>query len=307
MSAGSGAAATIHKTFHDHYLEIFFEGVIEPVSIHTLNQIFKTFCRDPDNLHNLYNYRRVSLHIESPGGSVPALFSYLDTITAIRRACDETGESLILETRAGTICASAAAIMLSFGTLGYRSASSYSTLLYHDARSVLPAGTALTSKEHLTLYRNTTRFDHLIGLRLLQHIYPQIDPEVFADLIDFGDMMLNSQNDSAVIEKLGKAFGVRASRTTVKTAGRVMAVTRLKVTQSLEQLVQDNGDEHIRNVLNITNPQQRHQAQIGWTCARLREFQELFHQDRQITIGQAADLKLIDPPADRVYNRQPCR
>jgi ATP-dependent protease ClpP protease subunit len=90
-------------------------------------------------LHDYYQFRTIELQIDSPGGSADAL-RYLVTSIADWRQ----GNGRVLKTLALNRVCSAAAILLSFGTMGHRRALASSRLLYHPVRTVFPQGTVHT-------------------------------------------------------------------------------------------------------------------------------------------------------------------
>ncbi len=92
-----------------------------------------------DLLKNYYQFRTVVLQIDSPGGDATALHYLVQSLTAWRK-----GDDRVLETVGLNEICSAAAILLSFGTLGHRTASRHSRLLYHPVRTVFPAGSTQT-------------------------------------------------------------------------------------------------------------------------------------------------------------------
>src|SRR5579863_7336018 len=88
-------------------------------------------------LHDYYQFRDVSLHIDSLGGSADALHFLVHALDPWRK-----GEGRVLRTFGVNQVASAAAMLLSFGTVGYRTASRNSRLLYHSVR-VVPQGNSM--------------------------------------------------------------------------------------------------------------------------------------------------------------------
>ena len=90
-------------------------------------------------LHGYYQFKTIELQIDSPGGSADALHYLLHSLAPWRN-----GEGLTLRTVALTEAASAAALLLSFGTLGHRCASAHSRLLYHSVRAVQREGAVMT-------------------------------------------------------------------------------------------------------------------------------------------------------------------
>ena len=98
------------------------------------------FLEDPN--------RPIIIFIDSPGGSVNALFSILDTMDAIR---DMTESKIVFITCAHGIAMSAGALILAYGDL--RLASPRSTIMLHQARVNLPEGDIQDSELDLKLCR----------------------------------------------------------------------------------------------------------------------------------------------------------
>lgn len=95
-----------------------------PVSV---DSIF-ALCSSIDLAIEYYQYSTVELVIDSPGGSVAALKYYLDKLDYWK------SKGVTIQTNALTFVASASAVILSSGTLGFRSAPWYSSLVYHNSR-----------------------------------------------------------------------------------------------------------------------------------------------------------------------------
>ena len=90
-------------------------------------------------LHDYYQFRTITLQIDSPGGEADALHYMVQSLAAWRR-----GEERILRTVGLNEICSAAAMLLSFGTVGHRSAHHYSRILYHPVRTIFSASASHT-------------------------------------------------------------------------------------------------------------------------------------------------------------------
>jgi ATP-dependent Clp protease protease subunit len=82
-------------------------------------------------LHDYYQFRTIDLHIDSPGGETDALHHIVQSLEPWRK-----GEGRTLRTLGLNQVASAAALLLSFGTIGHRAATAHSRLLYHSVRCI---------------------------------------------------------------------------------------------------------------------------------------------------------------------------
>jgi ATP-dependent Clp protease, protease subunit len=104
-------------------------------------------------LHDYYQFRKVELQIDSPGGSADALHQMVISMRDWSK-----GNERILKTVALNQACSAAAMLLSFGTVGHRHAMSTSRLLYHEVRSVTPQNTVQTIAQLRMMGRNLEEF-----------------------------------------------------------------------------------------------------------------------------------------------------
>ena len=115
-------------------------------------------------LHNYYQFRTIDLHIDSPGGSADALHYLVHALEPWRR-----GEGRVLRTFGLNEVASAAAMLLSFGTLGHRTASKRSRLLYHSVRTIYRENGAHTVAQLRVVTRRLERWDHWFVDLLAEH------------------------------------------------------------------------------------------------------------------------------------------
>jgi ATP-dependent protease ClpP protease subunit len=105
-------------------------------------------------LHDYYQFRTVELQIDSPGGSADALHH----IVLSMRDWSQ-GNGRVLRTVALNQACSAAAMLLSFGTVGHRHALATSRLLYHPIRSVFTQHTVQTVSQLRMMSRNLEEWD----------------------------------------------------------------------------------------------------------------------------------------------------
>jgi ATP-dependent protease ClpP protease subunit len=115
-------------------------------------------------LHDYYQFRTIDLHIDSPGGSADALHYLVHALDPWRK-----GEGRVLRTFGVNEVASAAALLLSFGTVGYRTASSRSRLLYHSVRSVQRENSMQTVAQLRVATRRLEHWDHCFVDLLVEH------------------------------------------------------------------------------------------------------------------------------------------
>jgi ATP-dependent Clp protease, protease subunit len=115
-------------------------------------------------LHDYYQFRTIDLHIDSPGGSADALHYLVHSLSPWSR-----GEGRVLRTFGMNEVASAAAMLLSFGTVGHRTASSRSRLLYHSVRSVQHENSVQTVAQLRVTTRRLARWDTVFVDLLAEH------------------------------------------------------------------------------------------------------------------------------------------
>jgi ATP-dependent protease ClpP protease subunit len=115
-------------------------------------------------LHDYYQFRDVQLHIDSPGGSADALHFLVHALEPWSR-----GDERILRTFGMNEVASAAAMLLSFGTVGYRAASKRSRLLYHSVRNVQRENTSHTVAQLKVVTRKLESWDRMFVDLLAEH------------------------------------------------------------------------------------------------------------------------------------------
>jgi ATP-dependent protease ClpP protease subunit len=112
-----------------------------------------------------FHYARLNFDIDSPGGELmPALM-----ITDAMRTLTDKG--VIIHTKGQHIVASAAALLLTTGSLDHRSVHPRTKLLFHFAR-VLPQGEAVSAARALTLADNLNAADGELLDVILSHYCP---------------------------------------------------------------------------------------------------------------------------------------
>jgi ATP-dependent Clp protease, protease subunit len=116
-------------------------------------------------LHDYYQFREIELQIDSPGGSADALHHLLQSLEPWR-----SGNGRTLLTVGLNEIASAAALLLSFGTVGHRSVSAHSRLLYHAIRKVEREGVSQTVAQMRVATRRLGQWDDCFMDMLVVHI-----------------------------------------------------------------------------------------------------------------------------------------
>lgn len=131
------------------------------------NQSIFTLCDEVDLAIDYYQYRKIEIQIDSPGGSIASLDYYLSKLERWKR------KNVTIATLGLTQVASAAALILSLGTIGYRRAYSSSMLLYHNSRISRENWTATKESlqfESQNLYKTDNRLQNI----LIDHIYKDL-------------------------------------------------------------------------------------------------------------------------------------
>lgn len=109
--------------------------LVGPVTVSSVIRL----CDQVDMALTYYQYPRVELQFASPGGDAAALNYFLSRLAEWRLP-----PAAEIRTLALTEASSAAAIMLSLGDIGHRTAYSSSRLVYHHARAMLAEATPVT-------------------------------------------------------------------------------------------------------------------------------------------------------------------
>ena len=104
-----------------HDATVLYSGVICQTGAAALEQQLQS-------LFGYYQYNRIELRLESPGGSVDAMDYMLRQISRY----EEQGRAVAV--RSTFVCASAAAILLAMGAWGERCVDRATALLFHSAR-----------------------------------------------------------------------------------------------------------------------------------------------------------------------------
>jgi ATP-dependent protease ClpP protease subunit len=113
----------------------------------TNDKIF-SLCDEIDLAIDYYHFRYVDIHIDSPGGHGTALEYFMNRLQVWRQVDD-----FVLGTLALTSAASAAAMILSLGSIGHRRASPSARLLYHNTR-IITQQTTVWTQEKLEMQRS---------------------------------------------------------------------------------------------------------------------------------------------------------
>lgn len=116
-------------------------------------------------LRDYYQFRTVELQIDSPGGELSALHHLVQSLAPWR-----AGEGRVLRTLGLSEICSAAAILLSFGTIGHRSASSHSRLLYHPIRTAFREDQHQTVAQLKAHEKRMGHWDRMMLDGLVEHI-----------------------------------------------------------------------------------------------------------------------------------------
>lgn len=260
-------------------------------------QIF-CLCDEIDSFIEHYFYNHITLEIDSNGGELQSLLYYTQKLKGWRR----TG--VIIETIALTSCASAAALMLSLGDIGYRYAMPRAKLLYHNARVYASSETPLTSDKLEKLRSSLSRADAEILVALLQHLFSGLGGKYFAGL---EELVCNLPYPEHIVD------------------GKVLALTGIpRISKTIEEIEQAQNEEqqYQRNVIyrTVSNqlkdiskvlkdkktplevlmqidqepPRKKDQLAIAWLYSQFEHYQGIFERDSAMKPADVITEQLID-------------
>jgi hypothetical protein len=211
-----------------------------------------------------------------------------------------------IETVALTKCASAAALMLSLGDIGFRLAMPGSKLLYHNARVYASSETPLTSDKLEKLRSSLSRADAEILVAILQHLFSGLG-EIFFDCLE--ELVCNLPYPGNAVD--GKLLVLTGS----PRIGRYI--------KGIEQAKNDEEQQYLRNELfrAVSNhlkgvgedlkdiksmpealklieaepPGKKDGLAMAWLYGRFEHYQKLFERD--------ATMKPVDVMAEGLIDR----
>ncbi|MDR2560295.1 MAG: DUF87 domain-containing protein [Holophagales bacterium] len=158
-------------------------------------------CSEIDSAVYYYSYRHIKIEICSPGGELLALQHYLSRLAEWRSL------GVIVETVAIMSVASAAAIILSLGDVGYRSAYPVAKLLYHNGG--FKPSSFCTKEDFAQFASELQRIDSHLQTKLIKHIYGDDDnAPKFKDLIDMFALRERELNGERMNHYLSKLDGM---------------------------------------------------------------------------------------------------
>ncbi|MCF8169319.1 MAG: ATP-dependent Clp protease proteolytic subunit [Rhodoferax sp.] len=153
-----------------HEAVVLYSGAICEAGALALQSRFQS-------LFGYYQYNRVQLQLESPGGSVEAMHFILRQM----QRYEQQGRAIAISTT--FLCASAAAVMLAMGSWGERKVDRSTTLLFHTVRieSGLNAITAALSSSLSQSLQSVDR--HLVDLLVKRMVMQTGSEEALAHLV----------------------------------------------------------------------------------------------------------------------------
>jgi ATP-dependent protease ClpP protease subunit len=153
--------SSVSTWYERHKTIIRVHGDIDNASIFAL-------CDEINLAVDYYHYQQIEIQIDSYGGSVSSLEYYLGRLNYWREK-----KRVRISTLAMTKAASAAAIILSMGDIGYRRAYESTSILYHDTRIVSGEGEVWTKDKLDILHRQLLKTDQHLIEHLARHVYNQ--------------------------------------------------------------------------------------------------------------------------------------
>ncbi|MBE0469957.1 MAG: ATP-dependent Clp protease proteolytic subunit [Methyloprofundus sp.] len=134
----------------------------EEVSFASINALVKQV----DMLANYYHIFHVCIEIDSPGGELKSLQLFLSKLKTWRSL------GVVIETRAMTSVASAAAIMLSMGDVGFRYVMPDARILYHKVR--VNGQMTVTADKAKRMFEDLERVDTQVFEDFFKHFQPSL-------------------------------------------------------------------------------------------------------------------------------------
>ena len=163
----------------------------DPVSFNSIYALIENIT----TIKDYYRCNHICIEINSPGGELTALQLFNTYIDQWRK------EGVIIETKALSTVASAAALMLSMGDLGYRSALPNAKILYHNVR--VNGSMTLTAEKAEYMLKDLKKVDEEVFDRFFDHCKPRlkdafvVDQPFPAKPIECGDQKLDAISASS--------------------------------------------------------------------------------------------------------------
>ena len=262
------------------------------------NRIF-ALCDEIDSLINEYYYNQVVLEIDSPGGDVKSLLYYCEKLKGWRQ------HGVRIETVALTLCASAAAFMLSLGDIGQRRAMPRASLLYHNARIVASSQIPLTSDRLEKLRTSLSQTDSDMLVVLLRHLYSDVSESCFVLLEELTCRLpyMERKVDAAAFKilknaKVNKLAAALEKTTDGNSAGRLRVELLHLVNTGLHSkqltIASSNNLSELQQTLNLSPAAVQNELASAWLLRRFEHYRDLFTQDAAMCSEEAQREGLID-------------
>jgi ATP-dependent protease ClpP protease subunit len=271
-------------------------GVVRFSGAVDANRIF-ALCDEIDSLIDEYYYSRIRIEIDSTGGEVKSLLYFCEKLKKWRKA------GVRIETKALTLCASAAALMLSMGERGYRTAMPKTKLVYHNARVTLsqnPFTSDVLDKLSTTLSQTDT--DMLVTL--MRHLYGGVEEGCFRLLETLACKLpfMERKIDVAAFKLLNNAKINRLASSIEKTdEDSILYRLRVELHYAVRNLFKVKQPECTIKHSPASNeapfpsePAGSNEEVVAWLLQRFEHFRDLFTQDITICPEAALSEGLID-------------
>ena len=148
---------TIKMSCSPRAVDVFYDGPIDESGIKELVDVIEQGFA-------LYQPERTTVHMRSPGGSGRAMEHWINTTNKWKKRGYE------ISTNAGTLCASAGAMIVTMGAVGSRYAHPLSEMLYHNPRVIAHQGSTFREDEAARVARMLCDSRNRINLRIKQHL-----------------------------------------------------------------------------------------------------------------------------------------
>jgi ATP-dependent protease ClpP protease subunit len=261
-------------------------------------QIF-ALCDEIDSLIDHYFYNHITLEIDSNGGELQSLLYYIQKLKGWRR------DGVRIETVALTQCASAAALMLSFGDIGHRYAMPRSKILYHNARVYSSNQIPLTSESLEKLRSSLSRADAELLVALLNHLFSELGENHFIYLEELvcnlpypehavDGMLLLLQGNPRIgkfINALEQAKGDEEKQYLRNELYRSVSNHLKGFRDALKDL---KNMSELQKILDAEPVENRDELAMAWLYGRFEHYRNMFERDVTMKPEEVMAEGLID-------------
>jgi len=275
---------TPHFNSMEDVMEIHFQGEVDAKSIEEIVFWLRQALE-------YYHYERVVLTINSQGGLADALMFFISQLREYRLRHPR----FILETVAGTESCSAAALMLSLGSVGHRFSGRDSRLVYHHSRIKMQDG-ASTADELGRLSERLSQTDHRMLVELCRHVHRNLG----RDVLDLMEICCVGIEQGSCLGKQLALLKTLKNRTISAQVNKILQDPddhgkllnlQQSITSYLTRLKEQTRDLTRKDVLAGSASLA---SKLGYLLAMMSRYRDLFNEDRPLDPYLAMEYGLID-------------